>query len=86
MSTFTSIDPDDLTSVNGGVSGEGSLTVPGGSGTVKVDTATPANPQASDPNAYIRCLDLVGKQGGMFEAPNAMAARQQQLCSPLLGK
>ncbi|MEZ4400466.1 MAG: hypothetical protein R3B06_10635 [Kofleriaceae bacterium] len=86
MTTFSSIDPSDLTSVTGGASGEASITLPGGSGTIKGDTATPAAPQASDPSAYLRCLELTGRQGGMFESPNAMADRQKALCKPLLGQ
>ena len=86
MSNFATIDPAALTTIQGGVTAEGGLQLPGGSGTVKVDTSTPPNPQASDPSAYLRCLDLVGKQGGMLEAPNDMAARQKALCTPLLGK
>ncbi|MBK9030263.1 MAG: hypothetical protein IPL61_02800 [Myxococcales bacterium] len=84
MSNFDTIDHAALTSITGGVTAEGSLTIPAGSGTLKVDTATPANPQASDPNAYIRCLDLVGKQAGMMESPANVANRQQALCNPLL--
>lgn len=84
MSTFETIGSDALSTIAGGVSGEASVTVPKGGATVKFDTATAPNPQASDPNAYLRCLDLVGKQGGVFEAPNAMAARQEKLCGPLL--
>ena len=84
MSNFATIDPAALTTIQGGVTAEGGLQLPGGSGTVKVDTATPPNPQASDPNAYIRCLDLVGKQAGMIESPANVAKRQQELCGPLL--
>jgi|JI7StandDraft_1071085.scaffolds.fasta_scaffold472548_2 hypothetical protein len=84
MSNFTSVELDQLTAVSGGASVEGSVQTPVGSGNLRVDTATAPNPQASDPSAYLRCLDLVGKQGGMFEAPNAMEARQERLCSPLL--
>lgn len=86
MSNFTHVELDQLTAVSGGASVEGSVQTPVGSGTLKVDTATAPNPQASDPSAYLRCLDLVGKQGGMFEAPNAMEARQEKLCSPLLNR
>ncbi len=86
MSNFTAIDPAQLTTVNGGVSGEATIKTPVGSGSLKLDTATPANPQAKDPNAYLRCLDLVGKQAGVMESADNVAKRQQQLCGPLLGQ
>ena len=84
MSNFTTVELDQLTAVSGGTSVEAGIQTKVASGNVKVDTATPPNPQATDSSAYLRCLDLVGKQGGMFEAPNAMEARQERLCSPLL--
>lgn len=86
MSNFATIDPSALTAVSGGASGEATIKTPVGSGTLKVDTATPANPQAKDPSAYLRCLDLVGKQAGMMESADNVAARQQKLCGPLLGQ
>lgn len=86
MSNFISVELEQLTAVSGGASIEGGVQTPAGSGTIKVDTATQPNPQATDPSAYLRCLDLVGKQGGMFEAPNAMEARQERLCGPLLNR
>lgn len=86
MSNFTSVDPDQLTAVSGGASVEGGVQIPAGSGTIKVDTATPANPQATDPSAYLRCLDLVGKQSGFMESADNVARRQEKLCGPLLGQ
>ena len=86
MSNFTSVELDQLTAVSGGTSVEGGLQTKVGSGNIKVDTATPPNPQASDPSAYLRCLDLVGKQGGMMESADNVARRQEKLCGPLLGQ
>ncbi|MEZ4400465.1 MAG: hypothetical protein R3B06_10630 [Kofleriaceae bacterium] len=86
MSNFVTIDPASLETVTGGATGEVGVKLPGGSGNVKFDTATPANPQAKDANPYIRCLDLVGKQAGMMESADNVAKRQQDLCGPLLNK
>lgn len=84
MANFSSVELDQLTAVCGGASIEGGIETRAGSGTLKVDTATPPNPQASDPNAYLRCLDLVGKQSGFMESADNVARRQEKLCGPLL--
>jgi len=84
MYIFESIDENDLDRVSGGqtrsTSAEGTISTPGGSATVRAGQST------SEPNAYLRCLDLVGRQGGMMEAPNNVERRQQALCGPLLNQ
>lgn len=79
MSDFTSIDTADLTSIAGGVKAEGELTLPGGSGKAKVDTDSQQN---TDPSTYLRCMDLVKKQSGMFESNQTVEARQERQCAP----
>ncbi len=62
MTTFESIDLSDLDRVTGGqtrsTEAEGTISTPGGSATVR------AGQQTNEPNSYLRCLDLVGRQGG----------------------
>jgi hypothetical protein len=84
MFMFESIDLGDLERVSGGqgysTTAEGTLKTPAGQATLK------AGHQTQEPNAYLRCLDLVGRQGGMMESPNNVERRQKELCSPLLGQ
>ncbi len=84
MFTFESIDESDLDRISGGqqrsTSAEGTISTPGGSATVRAGQST------QEPNAYLRCLDLVGRQGGMMESPNNVERRQQALCPPLLNQ
>mgnify|MGYP001252287272 CR=1 FL=1 len=86
MSNFTTVELDQLTAVSGGTSVEAGIQTKVASGNVKVDTATPPNPQATDSSAYLRCLDLVGNQAGMMESADNVARRQEKLCGPLLGQ
>ena len=82
MTTFESIDLSDLDRVSGGqtrsTEAEGTVTTPGGSATIRAGQST------TEPSSYLRCLDLVGRQGGMMESPNNVERRQQALCGPLL--
>jgi hypothetical protein len=82
MTTFESIDLSDLDRVSGGqtrsTEAEGTVNTPGGSATIRAGQST------TEPNSYLRCLDLVGRQGGMMESPNNVERRQQALCGPLL--
>lgn len=84
---FESIDLLALDTVCGGADDQpgtrttetgGGVTTPYGSANAKTSQTT------SEPNAYLRCLDLVGRQSGVMESPNNVERRQQALCSPLL--
>ena len=83
MFTFESIDLSELYCVTGGqlwfTSAEGTISTPGG-------WAVRAGQLTTEPNSYLRCLGLVGRQGGMMEAPNNVERRQQALCGPLLNQ
>lgn len=76
------LDLSELDAVIGGqttsTSAEGSFSTPAGQASLK------AGSSSNEPNAYLRCLNIVGGQGGMMESPNNVAARQKELCSPLL--
>jgi len=78
MNSLETIDLSDLDRVSGGqsrtTSAEGSFKTPAGQATVRAGQTT------TEPNAYLRCLDLVGRQGGMMESPNNVERRQQALC------
>jgi hypothetical protein len=78
MLALTTIDLGDLDRVSGGqqrsTNGEATVNTPAGSATVR------GGQTVSEPNAYLRCLDLVGRQGGAMEAPNNIERRQQALC------
>ncbi|HKE14466.1 MAG TPA: hypothetical protein VKB80_06365 [Kofleriaceae bacterium] len=78
MLALTTIDLGDLDRVSGGQSrstnGEATVSTPGGSATVRAGQTT------TEPNAYLRCLDLVGRQAGVMESPNNVERRQQALC------
>ena len=82
MLALTTIDPGDLDRVSGGqertTTAEGTINTPGGSATVK------GGQTVKEPNAYLRCLDLVGRQGGYIESPDNIERRQKELCGPLL--
>ena len=82
MSKLETIDLDALDGVSGGqessVNLEGGVQTPGGSANVRVGQTV------NEPNDYLRCLRLVGSQGGLMESPNNIERRQQALCGPLL--
>jgi hypothetical protein len=82
MDHFPTIDLADLECVSGGqgtsTNAEGTVQTPAGSATIR------AGQQTNEPNAYNRCLELVGRQAGMLESPNNVERRQERLCSPLL--
>jgi len=37
-----------------------------------------------EPNAYLRCLDLMSRQGGLFSGPTTVTQRQEKFCLPML--
>ena len=82
MSNLCVLELSELDAVIGGqttsTSAEGSLQTPAGQASLK------AGKSVTEPNAYLRCLNIVGGQAGMMESPNSMGARQKELCSPLL--
>ena len=86
MSNFTTVELDQLTAVSGGTSVEAGIQTKVASGNVKVDTATPPDPQPPYSSASRRCLDLVGDQAGLVESGANVARRQEKLCGPLLGQ
>lgn len=82
MSNLCVLEANELDAVIGGqtssTSAEGSLKIPAGEVSVKGGSSS------SEPNDYLRCLKIVGGQAGVMESPNNVAARQKELCSPLL--
>lgn len=79
MSSFTTIDSNLLELVSGGVKVEADAKTKVGEGSVKVDTDSRQN---TDPSTYLRCLDLVKSQSGMFESNQTIEARQERQCGP----
>jgi hypothetical protein len=49
----------------------------------EVEASTSSKQTTTEPNPYLRCLDLVGRQGGWLESPNSIEGRQTRLCQPL---
>jgi hypothetical protein len=84
---FESIDLSMLATITGGeapgtrtTTTGGEVDTPAGGGRIETTTTT------TEPNAYLRCLDLVGRQAGYIESADNVARRQERLCGPLRGK
>jgi hypothetical protein len=78
MSTLETLDLSDLDRVVGGQSttttAEGTVQTPAGSASVR------AGHRVEEPNAYLRCLGLVGGQRSLFDTPRSLEGRQTRLC------
>lgn len=83
MSNFTTIETDVLVLVNGGQSrtteSGANVTLPGGT-----QAGVTHNTTTTEPSRYLRCLDQVNRNAGLFESPNRIEQRQAAQCGPLL--